>query len=297
MKRRRKEQRYAVAFISPTMLIVFGIVIMPIIVTFLYSIVDNDLMSATVGQFRGLHYYIEALTSADFWADMGRTLYYTIFSVIVETGLGLLIALLLNEQFPGVRFLRAIIIIPWALPTVVNGSLWKLIFNGQYGVFNEILKRLHLISASGSWLGNPKTAMNMIVAADSWKMTPIAVIFFLAALQGFDHAVYEAAKVDGAGAFARFKAITLPELRPVTLIIVVMRTVEKFKAFDLFYLMTRGGPSNATRTLMYDTYLSAFQYLNYSKAATYSYLIALFVALMTLIYIRVMRQNQEDAVR
>lgn len=147
---------------------------------------------------------------------------------------------------------------------------------------------MHLIDKAVSWLGNPKSAMNMIVIADSWKMTPIAVIFFLAALQGFDYSVYEAAKVDGANALQRFKAITLPELKNTVLIVIVMRTVEKFKAFDLFYLMTRGGPANATKTLMYNAYLEAFQHLNYSEAATYSFLIALVVVGLTLIYMRFM---------
>ncbi len=248
-------------------------------------------MSSQVGSFRGLHFYIEALSSGEFWGDMGRTLYYTAASRLIETVMGLLIALLINESFPGVKFLRAIIIIPWALPTVVNGSLWKLIFNGEHGVFNEILMRLNIIPNFQSWLGNPSTAMNTIIIADSWKMTPLAVIFFLAALQGFDRTIHEAAMVDGANAVQRFFTLTLPELKPTIIVIVVMRVVEKFKAFDLFYLMTRGGPSNATKTLMYDAYLKAFQHLNYSQAATYSYLIALTVAMMTLVYVKMMRRG------
>lgn len=288
MKRRKKEEQAAIGFILPALIIVFGIVIIPILVTFIYSIVDNDLMSSTYGSYKGFSFYIKILSDIEFWKSLGRTLYYTVTSTAIETIMGLAIALLLNEKFPGVRFLRAIIIIPWALPTVVNGSIWKLIFNGEYGVFNEILQRMHLIDKAVSWLGNPKSAMNMIVIADSWKMTPIAVIFFLAALQGFDYSVYEAAKVDGANALQRFKAITLPELKNTVLIVIVMRTVEKFKAFDLFYLMTRGGPANATKTLMYNAYLEAFQHLNYSEAATYSFLIALVVVGLTLIYMRFM---------
>ena len=163
--------------------------------------------------------------------------------------------------------------------------------NGEYGVINALLQRAHLITTYQSWLGNPRTAMLCIVIADAWKMTPLAVIFFLAALQGIDYTVYEAAKVDGAGMIARFRAITLPALRPTIMVIVVMRTVEKFKAFDIFYLMTRGGPANSTKTLMYDTYLQAFTNLNYSDAATYAYLIAIVVALMTVFYVRMMKRR------
>ena len=294
MRLRKEEERYALGLITPSMIVVFGVIIIPIITTLVYSFVNINPLSSHRGEFAGFSFYIKALTSQAFWDDLGRTLYFTLASTAIETFFGLLIALLLNQEFPGVRLLRAIISIPWAIPTVVNGSLWKLMLNGEYGVINAILMRLHLIGSYQSWLGNPKTAMMCIVIADSWKMTPLAVIFFLAALQAIDQTIYEAARVDGANPFQSFRAITLPALRPTIMVIVVMRTVEKFKAFDIFYLMTRGGPANSTKTLMYDTYLQAFTNLNYSDAATYAYLIAMVVALMTLVYIRLMKR--EDAV-
>ena len=293
LKLRKSEERYAAGLLAPSMIVVFGVIIIPIITTFIYSIVNIDPLSSHTGEFAGLSFYIKALTSEAFWDDLGRTLYFTIASTAIETVFGLMIAVLLNQKFPGVRFLRSIIIIPWAIPTVVNGSLWKLMLNGEYGVINALLQRMHIISSYQSWLGNPKTAMICIIIADAWKMTPLAVIFFLAALQGIDATVYEAAKVDGAGAWKSFRAITLPALKPTIMVIIVMRTVEKFKAFDIFYLMTRGGPANSTKTLMYDTYLQAFTNLNYSEAATYAYLIAFVVAMMTMVYVKLMRR--EDA--
>ena len=293
MRLTREEERYAAGLLAPSMIVVFGVIIIPIITTFIYSLVNIDPLSSHNGEFAGLQFYINALKSAVFWQDLGRTMYFTIASTAIETVGGLLVALLLNQNFPGVGALRAIVIIPWAIPTVVNGSLWKLMLNGEYGVINAVLQRLHLISSYQSWLGNPKTAMMCIVIADAWKMTPLAVIFFLAALQGINYSIYEAARVDGAGAFRSFFSITLPSLRPTIMVIVVMRTVEKFKAFDIFYLMTRGGPANSTKTLMYDTYLEAFTHLNYSEAATYAYLIAIIVALMTLVYVRMMKRRDD----
>ncbi len=292
MRLRREEQRYALRLITPSMIVVFGVIIVPIITTLIYTLVNIDPLSSHKGEFAGLSFYIKALTSKVFWEDLYRTLHFTIASTVLETAMGLFIALLLNQKFPGVRFLRSIIIIPWAIPTVVNGALWKLMLNGEYGVINAVLVRLHIISDYQSWLGNPKTAMWCIIIADTWKMTPLAVIFFLAALQGIDHSIYEAARVDGAGAVKSFRAITLPALKPTIMVIVVMRTVEKFKAFDIFYLMTRGGPANSTKTLMYDTYLQAFTNLKYSEAATYAYLIAMVVALLTLIYVRLMKREE-----
>ena len=290
--RLRREQAYAYGLITPSMVIVFGIIVAPMLATLVYTVVNNNMLSSEYGQFAGLSFYKEVLSSADFRGDLLRTLYFTLVSTFLETFLGLLIALLLNEKFPGVRFLRSIIIIPWAIPTVVNGSLWKLIFNGEYGVFNALLLQTGVIDAYQSWLGNPKLAMLMIIIADTWKMTPLAVIFFLAALQGINAETYEAARVDGAGPLRRFWCLTLPYLAPTAMVIIVMRTVEKFKAFDIFYLMTRGGPADATKTLMYDTYLQAFTNLNYSTAAVFAYLTALIVALMTLLYVRVMKRSE-----
>ena len=294
MNRKKSEERFAYAVISPALIIVFCIIVAPIVVTLMYSIVDMDAASSHAGRFMGLNYYISALMSSQFWEDFGRTMYYTVLSTAVETVVGLLIALLLNQDFKGVKFLRAIVIIPWAIPTVVNGSLWKLIFNGQYGVLNAVLLKLHLISSYQSWLGSPDSAMNAIIIADAWKMTSLAVIFFLAALQGFNKATYEAAMVDGANVFKRFFVLTLPYLKPTILIVVVMRTVEKFKAFDLFYLMTRGGPANGTKTLMYDAYLKAFTDLNYSQAATYAYLIAIVVASLTIAYVKILKKGGDE---
>ncbi len=292
MRLRKEEERYAAGLIAPSMIVVFGVIIIPIITTFIYSIVNIDPLSSHQGEFAGLSFYIKILRSAQFWDDLWRTLHFTIVSTAIETIFGLLIAILLNQKFPGVSLLRSIIIIPWAIPTVVNGSLWKLMLNGEYGVLNAVLLRLHLIPSYQSWLGNPKTAMYCIILADAWKMTPLAVIFFLAALQGIDNTIYEAARVDGAGALRSFTAITLPAIRPTMMVIIVMRTVEKFKAFDIFYLMTRGGPANSTKTLMYDTYLQAFTNLNYSEAATFAYLIAIAVALMTLVYVKLMKREE-----
>jgi len=290
-KREKSEQRFSYATIAPALFIVFFVILLPIVITLVYSVKNMSPLSSRYGEFMGLSAYGSALSSPDFWADFRRTFYFTVVSTAVETIAGVFVALLLNERFFGVKFLRAIIILPWAIPTVVNASLWKLIFNGQYGVFNAILERVGLIDSYRSWLGSPSMAMNMIIAGDAWKMTPLAVIFFLAALQNVNRDIYEAAAIDGAGAIRRFFTLTLPYLRPVIMIVIIMRTVEKFKAFDIFYIMTRGGPSNSTRTLMFDAYLKAFVNLDYSNAAVYAYLIAIIVMILTVVYIRVEKKG------
>ncbi|MFI5368308.1 MAG: carbohydrate ABC transporter permease, partial [Spirochaetia bacterium] len=223
---------------------------------------------------------------------LGRTLYFTGVSTAFETFLGLLVALLLNTRFVGVSFLRVLVIVPWAIPGIVNASIWKWIYNPEYGVLNAVLTRLHIISQYRAWLSDPFLAMNMVIVADVWKMTPFAIIFFLAALQFINKSLYEAATVDGAGVFKRFWHITLPYLVPTLSVVVVMRTVEKFKAFDVFYVMTRGGPSNGTKVLVYEAYLKAFANLQYSISSTVSYLIAIIVLIFTVLYIKSMKRRE-----
>jgi ABC-type sugar transport system permease subunit len=289
MKKPLSEQRFAYIIIIPALLLIFGINIVPIGSTFVYTLRDMNMTSVHGGQFMGLHYYISVLSSSQFWSDFGRTIYFTLISSVLEVILGLFIALLLNENFPGVKFLRSIIIIPWAIPTVVNASLWKLIFNGEFGVFNALLQRFHIVSAYHSWLSDPSAAMNLIITADAWKMTPLAVIFFLAALQNSDRSKYEAAMVDGANVFQRFLVLTLPYLKSTIMVVLVLRTATLFNAFDTFYIMTRGGPVDSTKTLMYEAYQKAFIALNFSDASTYAFLIALIGIIIAALYMKIFR--------
>lgn len=293
MRRLNSEGRFALGISAPALLIVFGVVLFPLVTTFIYSFMNMELISANRGAFVGLRNYAEVLGSREFWAALGRTVYFTAVSVSIETVLGLFIALLLNEKFPGVKFLRTIVIIPWAIPTIVNGSLWKWIYNGEYGVMNAILQGLGLIAEYRSWLSDPFAAMNLVIVADAWKMTPLAVIFFLAALQSVNKATYEAATVDGAGPLRRFFSLTLPYLTPTILVVLVMRTVEKFKAFDIFYMITRGGPANGTKVLMYETYLKAFTNLEYSQASTYAYLFVIIIACLTAVYVKLLERSED----
>ena len=162
----------------------------------------------------------------------------------------------------------------------------------EYGVLNAVLTRMHILSQYRAWLSDPFLAMNMVIIADVWKMTPFAIIFFLAALQFINKSLYEAATVDGAGVMRRFWSITLPYLVPTLSVVVVMRTVEKFKAFDIFYVITRGGPANGTKVLVYEAYLRAFANLQYSISSTVSYLIAIIVLIFTVLYVRSMKRRE-----
>lgn len=292
MRDNSEEKKFALLLIAPAAIIIFGVVIFPMITTFIYSLQDLQVMSVTKGAFVWLSNYVIVLSLVDFWAAFWRTLYFTVISTAIETILGLFIALLLNENFWGVKFLRTIIIIPWAIPGIVNGSMWKWIYNGEYGVLNAMLTKIHLLSEYKSWLSEPFAAMNMVIIADAWKMTPLAVIFFLASLQTINISTYEAAVMDGAGIIRRFFTLTIPYLKPTLLIVIVMRTVEKFKAFDIFYIITRGGPANGTKVLVYEAYQQAFTNLQYSFASTYAYLIAIIIVVLTVIYMKTLKRGE-----
>jgi len=285
------EQGFAFLLLTPAAVLILTVILAPLLVTFAYTLIDMNLLSSAKGRFTGLAAYAAVLGSSWFRESLGRTLYFTFVSLAVEVGLGLLMALLLAESFPGVKLLRALVILPWAIPTNVSGALWKWILHPDYGALNALLSWLGLIRHYHAWLGEPWLAMNMIILADVWKMAPYSAIFFLASLQFINKSLYEAARIDGAGALKRFRYVTFPHLVPTLLVVAVMRSMEKFKAFDLFYIMTKGGPANGTKVLTYDAYLRGFDNLDYSTAAAISYVIAFMVLGFTIIYLRLGRQE------
>ena len=199
--------------LAPTIILVFGLLLYPILNTVWLSFTDLKLSVPQSGAFIGLNNYLKAFQDPEFVASIRRTIYFAVVTVPVETVLGLLIALVLCQKFKGRGFVRGLIILPWALPYVVNGAMWKWIFNANYGAFNALLSQWGLIDSYRIWLGNPTTAFNLIILANVWKETPVAVILIHAALQSISPDLYEAARVDGAGAFRRLWYITLPIIR------------------------------------------------------------------------------------
>jgi ABC-type sugar transport system permease subunit len=203
------------------------------------------------------------------------------------------LALLLNEKFVGRNFLRALILIPWALPTIVNGALWMWIYQTGYGALNGLLLQLGLIDEPILWLGSSTLAMNMIIVADTWKVLPFYVILLLAGLQTIPAELYQAAAVDGANGWQRFRNVTLPSLRPVLLIILVLRTVDTFRVFDIIYQITQGGPGGGTTVVAYQAYQASFLQLQFGQGAAVAFVIAAAILIMAIGYLRLL--SPEDA--
>lgn len=276
----------------PAVVAVFGVVVYPVVRTLIVSLFEVKSALAVETPFVGLDHYTAVLSSSGFWDAMGRTLYFTIVSTALELVLGLGLAFLLNARIRGRWLLCAVVVIPWAVPTIVNAALWKGIFNAQYGALNGILSQLGIIDQYQTWLGDPFVALNMVILADAWKTTPLVAIFLLAGLSTIPRELYEAARVDRAGTWRIFGSITLPMLVPSIAIVIVLRTVEAFKVFDIIYGMTRGGPANGTQTIAYYAYTMAFSNQNLGVGAAIAYLIVLVILILTAFYLRLLRRSE-----
>jgi multiple sugar transport system permease protein len=287
-KRPWPETWVAAAFVAPAALVVLLIVIVPLGRALWMSLFHIVLTRPGVEPFVGIDNYIEQLTSPDFWAATGRALFFTVTSTALELSLGLGLALLMDQPLRFRWLLRSVIILPWALPTIVNALMWRWIDNAEYGSLNALLTQTGLIHEYEPWLSNSDTAMWMIIIADVWKLTPLCAILLLAALQSVDREVVEVARVDGAGPVQLFRHIILPLITPVVLIVLVLRTMEAFKVFDIVWIMTHGGPANSTQTIAIYAYQTAYQGFDFGRGAALGYLIALVIMVLAAIYLRLL---------
>lgn len=286
------QSRLAFWLLLPAVIAVFGIIVYPMIRTLIVSLFRVDSALATDTPFVGLGNYVGLLTEPEFWATLGRTLYFTVTSTGLELVLGLAVAGLLNSRLRARWLFRTIIIIPWAIPTIVNAAMWKGIYNAQYGALNALLSQLGLIDSYKVWLGDPVLALNMLIIADVWKMVPLVAFFLLAGLSSIPSEMYEAAKLDRASWPRIFRSIVLPMLVPSISIVLVLRTVEAFKVFDLIYAATRGGPVNGTTTIAYYAYETAFSDQNFGTGSALSYIVVIIVLALSAVYLRLLRRSE-----
>jgi ABC-type sugar transport system permease subunit len=280
--------------ILPSLLIILGISLQPILSTLYLSVFESSRGINVERVFVGLGNYTELLSDPVFWVTIGRTLYFTLVSVGLELALGLAIAQLIHSHPPGWQFLRTSLIIPWAVPTIVNGTMWRWIYNADYGALNGLLVQLGIIDKYIPWLTKPDVAMNLVILADIWHSVPFIALILQAALATLPTDLEEAAAVDGANALQRFLLIRLPLLRPAILVALVIRTVEAFRAFDIIYVITNGGPAFGTVTISYLTYLETFSFGNVGRGSALSFLISIFTLIMAFIYIRVLYRPEES---
>jgi trehalose/maltose transport system permease protein len=285
---------WAWLFLAPTLVTLLVVAGRPLFGTFYLSFTNAQLLTLDEGVgWVGFQNYLTILRDPDWWLALRNTLFFSICSVAAETLLGLGIALVLNAEFRGRGLLRAAVLIPWAIPTVISAKMWTWMYNDMYGVFNAGLSALGVIHEPVAWLSTPQTAMFALVMVDVWKTTPFMALLILAGLQLIPKDVYEAAKLDSDSPSKVFFCITLPLLKPTIAVAVIFRALDALRVFDLFYVLTGNKIDTGTVTIYARQRLMEFQEFGLGSAA--SVLIFLFIGLFTLFYLWMVRPRKEEA--
>ena len=261
----------------------------PLARTIAFSFTDAYLSDLEGWQFIGLANYLALLWDPLWWQAVGVTLLFTLVSVGLETLLGLGIALVLNAHMPGRGLLRAAVLIPWAIPTVISAKMWGWMLHDLYGVVNAVLLRLGLIDAPWAWLAEPKLAFASVVAVDVWKATPFMTLLILAALQMLPREIYLAGQIDGAGPLRMFWRVTLPLIRPALMVAIIFRGLDAMRVFDVVYVLTGNNPATTTMSVYARQQLVDFQDVGYGSAAATG--LFLVVALATVMVLTLGRVN------
>ena len=265
----------------------------PLLDTIWVSFTDARLLSGRGANWVGLANYGKVLPSNQFHGALWTTIQFVMITVTAEFVLGVLSALLLDQQFAGRSLLRALMILPWALPTVVNATMWRLIYNPDFGAFNALLTQSGVMASYRSWLGEPSTALYAVCLADIWKNFPLVALIALAALQSVPRELKAAAIIDGAGPWSRFRAVILPYLAGPLTVAIVLRMIEAFKVFDIIWVMTRGGPANSTKTVSILVYQEAFSFQRAGTGASIALIVVLISAVLISAYVAILRRQSE----
>lgn len=272
----KRRARAAWLLVFPALFLLAGVAGWPLLRTIFYSFTDAALDTPDVYNFVGFDNYLSffdgeaygVLGDPLWWKSVRNTLWFTGWSVSIELILGMLVALLMNQKFRGQGLLRAAVLVPWAIPTIVTAKMWGWMFHDQYGVVNDLLLRIGIIDGPLAWIASPTLSMWAVVFADVWKTIPFMALMLLAALQTVPSDLYEAARVDGATAWQRFTRITLPLIMPAMIVALIFRTMDALRVFDLIYVLT----SNSEATVSVSGYardqMVAYQEMGSGSAAS-----------------------------
>jgi multiple sugar transport system permease protein len=286
-----RERIFGFSLLAPCFVLIIVLAFYPILYSFYLSLHKIILGIPSLGQpFVGLENYRQLFSDRVALHSMMNTFIFVFASTFLEILFGLVIALVINEHFRGRGLVRAAILIPWAIPTVVSSQMWRFIFNDNYGLLNFMLFG-NDISGYITWLAHPSSAFAAIVAADVWKTSSFAGLLILAGLQTIPDELYEAAKIDGASSWQQFKKITLPLIKPAILIALLFRTMDAFRVFDLVYVMTQGGPADSTNVLQFYGYKKIFAEGFMGYGSTISVFVFFIVFLIAMAYIRLIGTN------
>lgn len=281
-----RERRQAYLLVAPAVVVLVGVALYPILAAVWLSL-HRFILVFGERRFTGMDNFAFLLSDARFWAALGNTAYFTLVAVTVELLLAVPLALLLNRAFPGRGLLRASVLVPWAIPTVVSARLWAWMFNPEYGVINRLLPGPDI-----NWLGAPGYALHAAILVDVWKTTPFVALLVLAGLQGIPEDLYKAARVDGASTWRMFRSITLPLLKPALLLALLFRSLDAFRVFDAIYVLTEGGPANTTETLSIYAYKTLMRSGDFGYGSALSVATFLCVVLLAAVWLRLLGREE-----
>lgn len=288
------ERRYAalgMMLIAPTILVFSAVIIYPL-VSAIYLSFFNVFTPTLEGQWVGFANYAELLATGQFWNALGNTLVWTVGTLTLQIIFGIAMALVLHQNIWFRSLARSLILFPYFISTVVAVLVWKWLFNDLYGILNHVLMSIGIIEFPMDFLGTMPNAMVSVILVGAWKYFPFVVIAVLARLQSIPDALYEAAKIDGAGPIARFFDVTLPQLRDVLVVIILLRAIWDFKEFDMIFLLTGGGPLNDTQTLPLLVYQEAFALNDMGMASAYAVVMMAIMLVFMVVYIRRTRSEE-----
>jgi multiple sugar transport system permease protein len=280
------DARFALGIVAGLVLFNVIIFVLPLTYAAWLSFHDRDVILRTQ-EFIGFDHYRRILTSPEAITAIVLSLKFTAVVVAASLLIGLGIALVLNEDFPGRRLLRAAILLPWAISEVATATAWIFILNPTFGALTGLLHPLGLVEANHAWISE-STALYWVAIAFVWHITPLGAFFFLAALQTVPESLYQIARIDRAPAFKRFLHVTLPHLRPTVMIVLVVVSVEAFRSFDLLFAITRGGPGTASQTFPMLIFRYTFEFSRYGLAAAASYILVAMSMIITTVYFLVL---------
>ena len=283
----KTETRDAWIMMAPAIIMLLIIAVYPVLRTIWLSLHEMVLTDTGSGYpFIGLENYINILKDERALNSILFTLKFTVTTVFFELLIGFAAALVMNKAFRGKGLVRAAILIPWAIPTSVSALMWKFIYNDQYGLFNDILYKLGIIDSYQAWLSTADGSFMALVITDVWKTAPYMALLILAGLQMIPEDLYEAAKIDGANVFQRFRYVTLPNVKGTVLVALLFRTLDAFRVYDLVSVMTGG--ANQTESVSLYAYNNLMKFLDFGYGSAMAVLVFVIVFIISLIYMRAM---------
>ncbi|HUZ18136.1 MAG TPA: sugar ABC transporter permease [Spirochaetia bacterium] len=294
MRSKLTDPVYGLLLVLPAFLIVVGILFLPTVYTVGLSLSNFSFIKGAARSFVGLANYLSIFANGEFRSSLVNTLFFTGVTVVIELALGMLLALILNRSFPMLGLLRTTILFPWALPTALNAIVWRWLFNPDFGLFNGIFVSLGFSSVKIDWLGGIPLSMYSMMTVAIWKTSSFMALILLTGLQTIPGDLYEAADIDGAAFWYKLRRITLPLLVPSILLALLFRSMDAFRAFELPFALTDGGPAGSTQTLSLFGYRQFFQFLKFDTGSAVSVVQFLIIMALGLLYMRLFRARSDE---